>query len=436
MPDLSFPLANGPYLAGTLLTKPLAYNSIALLGDSRNDQATSGGAIGNGLTRTRTATHWLNWFNALNNQPLALVAKYALSGTLTSALDGQITSLLAVSPRPQFAAIWSGVNDLAAAVTAAAAFTNIQNACTRLLSYGITPIVFLEPGSTTFTTSALMVQLFALNERLRSFSEVNRGVLVFDTTTTIWDSTGAAWTATPAPVFKTGYSIDGTHLNNLGGYNLGVAFGTWFSNVVRSVDAQPATIGEFIFANNPLTAVLNGLFNTTSGGATSGSGTLSSGTVPANWTLNLGAASSTSTLSTASGTAGNVLTNVITVPGATTLKLSQDAPSAAKSAAAIGDYFQAEWTLTVSAGTNLQGINIIHEYNDGTNTFTFYDMYCQSSAANGPQAYGPIQCTPFAMQLTTTPSGWITTRIEIVFSGAGGATVAMSRVRNRKRLFS
>jgi len=41
------------------------------------------------------------------------------------------------------------------------------------------------------------------------------------------------------------------------------------------------------------------------------------------------------------------------------------------------------------------------------------------------------------MTLTSLPAGgWITTRVEIVFSGAGGATVGMGRVRNRKRLLS
>jgi hypothetical protein len=424
----------------------IARNTCVLLGDSRNDQATSGGAIVNGLTRTKTALSWFNWYNALNNQPLQLVAKFAISGSQTSSVydtgsraagnapADQVASVLALNPLPQFAFIWSGINDLSNTVLPIISFANIKNGCLALLNAGITPVVFLESGSTNLNTATLIARLFEYNERLRGLGESNPQIFIFDAAAPMWDPTGAAWTATPAVVFKTGYSLDGTHPTNLAGNAIGVAFGSWFGTPTKGVESRPATFGEFIFANNPLDAVLNGLFTTTTGGATSGAGTLSSGTVPANWTLNLGAAGSTSTLSTAAGVAGNVLTNVITVTGATILKLQQDAPTAAKNAAGLGDIFQCGWELTVTAGTNLQGINVIHEYNDGTNTFTYYDMYCQASAANGPQAF-TVQCQPLPMTLTSLPaSGWITTRIEIVFSGAGGATVGMGRVRNRKRL--
>jgi hypothetical protein len=410
-----------------------------LLGDSRNDQATSGTVLLNGLTATKTALHWLNWYNALNNQPLQLTSKFALSGTLTSALAGQITSLLLTSPLPEFAFIWSGVNDLAQSVLPLTSFNNVKAACITLLNNGITPVVFLDTGSTSLNTATLISRLFEYNERLRGLADSDSRILVFNACATVWDPTGANWTGTPAPVFKTGYSADGTHLINLGGYNLGVDFGTWFTPATTKVnDSRPLTIGEYVFANNPLTMIANGLFTTTSGGTTGGSGTVSSGTVPASWTLNTGAAGTAHALSTAGGAAGNVLTDVITCSGASTVKLSQDAATAARNAAALGDTYQSGWELTVSAGTNLQGINVIHEWNDGTSSHTYYDLYCQStSAGNGPQAFGPVQCQPIPMTLTTLPTGgWITTRIEIIFSGAGGATVAIDRVRHRKRLLS
>lgn len=416
-------------------TAPIARNTCALLGDSRNDQAFSGGALSNGLKRTKTALHWLHWFNALNGQKLACIASYAVSGSRTSDLDGQITNLLALTTLPQFAFIWSGVNDLSNSVTALTAFTNVSNACTRLLSAGITPVVFLEPGSTSFTTSALVAALFEYNERLRGLAHSNRAVFVFDTTSTMWNPTGAAWTSTPAPVFKTGFSLDGTHPTNLAGNALGAAFGAWFPGIILGVDTRPACIGEFLFANNPFNAIVNGLFTTTTGGSTGGSGTLASGTVPASWSLNTGASGTSVSLATAGGAAGNVLTATITTTQASTVKLSQDVTTTVKNAAAINDIFQAGYELTVSGGTALRGINVIHEYNDGTNTFTYYDLYCQASAADGPQAFGPIVCIPSQMVITTTPSGWITTRIEAVFSGAGGATISVARARFRKRLF-
>jgi len=277
----------------------IARNTCVLLGDSRNDQATSGGAIINGLTRTKTALNWFNWYNALNNQPLQLIAKYAVSGSLTSALDSQITNTLNINPLPQFAFIWSGVNDLSNSVLPLVSFTNVKAACLRLLSSGITPIVFLESGSTSLNTATLVARLFEYNERLRGLAETNPLIFVFDAAAAMWDPIGAAWTATPAVVFKAGYSVDGTHPSNLAGNALGSAFGTWFGTPTKGVESRPATIGEFIVANNPLDAVLNGLFTTTTGGTSGGSGTLAGGTVPANWGLNTGATGTSVTLSNA-----------------------------------------------------------------------------------------------------------------------------------------
>src|SRR5574343_725781 len=100
-------------VAGTPNSLPAALSAVgrgavskstcALLGDSRNHQFCSGGAIANGLTRTKVAVHWLTWFNALNGQPLSVLANYAYSGTKTYDLDGQITSLLSLSTLPEFA---------------------------------------------------------------------------------------------------------------------------------------------------------------------------------------------------------------------------------------------------------------------------------------------------------------------------------------------
>lgn len=422
---------------GTFQLGQVATGTAALLGDSRNDQQSNGVVTYGAIGRTKTATHWFNWYNALNNQPLTLHSKYAVSGSLTTALDGQVTSLLALSsPLPQFAFIWSGVNDIATGNTALSAFANLSAACLRLINNGITPVVFTDPGATSLNTSARLVQLFEYNERIRGLGESNRKVLVFDTTAVLWDGSAASWTTTPAPAFKTGYSFDGTHLINLGGYNLGLAFGTWFANRVLPFDARSACVGEMVNANNPLALIANGMFTATTGGTTAGAGSLT-GPVPASWTYNRGAnAGTATTISTAANANGfgNDLTLAITTTAADTTRLMQDLASGVRTGLAVGSIVQAGFEIVVTGGANLQGVNVRHEYNDGSSSHTYYDLYCQTAnSGNGPQAYSVV-VQPDQMTITSVPSGWVSAILDFVFSGAGGATVVVRRAKYRRKL--
>ena len=411
----------------------IAAGTCALLGDSRNDQFGSGAAVINGLTRTKTAVHWLNWYNALNNQPIKPLAKFAVSGSFTVALDNQITSLLALNPLPEFGFIWSGVNDYGQATPAATSALNVFNAAIRLCNAGITPVVFLESGATNLNTSAAIAWLFEFNERLRGFCDGNRRVLCFDPTQVLWEPAGAAWTTTPAPAFKLGHMADAVHPGNLGGFNLGVAFGLWLGPKIAPFESRMTTLGEMVFANNPNALITNALFTTVSGGSSSGAGAIT-GTVPASWAYNKGASAATATtVTTPAGSHGNDLTLAITTTGADTTRLSQDAAAGPKAACVVGSILEFGVEVVVSAGTNLQGVNVAHEYNDGTASYTFYDLFCQNSGAgNGPQAF-TIQAQPIPATVGTTPSGWITSRLEFVFSGAGGATIVIRRAKFRKK---
>lgn len=424
-------LQNGQIIASGV--GKVAVGTCVLLGDSRNDQHSTGTVIAYGNKRTKSAVHWLNWYNALSNQPINVLAKYAVSNTQTSDLAGQVASVLALPVLPQFAFIWTGVNDWSGSVTASVAASNIADSCYLLGNAGITPVVFSESGTTAMTSVASITWLFEFNERLRDLADNNRKILLFDTGATLWDPSAATWSSTPVPNFKAGYLTDATHPGNLGGYNLGVAFGTWFSGRVTPFESRSSVLGEMVFANNPLALIANGLFTTTTGGTSSGSGAVV-GNVPASWNLAKGAAGSSTTISASAGSHGNDLSLVMTTGGADTIKLTQDVAAGPKAAAAIGDILQAGAEIVVSAGTNLQGVNCIHEYNDGSASYTYIDLYCQvASAGNGPQAY-TATLQPFPMTLSTTPSGWITTRLEWVFSGAGGATTLLRRAKFRKRI--
>jgi hypothetical protein len=405
--------------------------SFALVGDSRNDQQSSSGG------KNRPALNWYNRWNAMAAQPAKMIGKFAMSGTQTSALAGQVALILELPYRPQFTVILSGVNNYGT-TTAATAAADISAACQMLLAAGITPIVFNETGATAFTGAPAIAWLFELRDRLSSMAYDDRRIWLFDPAQTLWDSTGAAWTTTPAPVFKAGYLGDGTHTTNLGAYQLALAFNTWVGSRIPAFDLRCAAIGEAVNANNPLSLIANGLFTTTTGGATAGAGVIASGTVPASWTYNRGTRADTSTSITyVAGAYGNDLTLAVTTTGADTVKLIQDLPGGIRGALAVGNVLQCGYEVEASAGTNLQGIQAVHEYNDGTTTSTYYDLYAGAQAANppgnGPQAFGPDVLQPPVIVLPSLPTGWCTTRLEAVFSGAGGATIKVRRARFKKR---
>jgi hypothetical protein len=418
----------------------VAAATCTLLGDSRMDQQSSAAVNSLGIGRTKGANHFLNWYNALNNQPLKVTSKFAVSGSLTSDLNGQITNLLASSTSlalPQFAFIWSGINDLVAvpAVTAAVCAANVTAACNRLLGYGITPVVFLDTGSTSLNSAAKLQSLFEYNQRLRDTVDANRRILMFDPTATVWDATASTWASTPIVTFKSGYvAADGVHMINIGSYNLAVAFGAWFSGRVAPLDTRIATQGEMVNANNPLAYIVNPLFTTTTGGAVAGSGGLT-GNVPGSWTLYKGAVASTATtITTPAGAYGNDLTLAITTAAADVVHVYQDVAAPVRSATAIGTILQEGFEIDIASGTNFTGVEIKQEWNDGTSTYTYYDLYCPGGTdGNGPQGPYTVYGSPNPMTITAVPSGWITCRVTFRFSGAGGVTAKIRRASYRAK---
>jgi len=402
-----------------------------IFGDSRDDQQSSG------LGKTQPALNYWNHFQAITGQRIKLLGKYAVSGSKTYDLAGQIATAVATGVFPQYAVILSGVNNWGV-TSAKSAADDIDAARKTLLSYGITPIIFNEVGAPSgFVTSAAIAWLFELRQRISDICDGDRRTMLYDPAPVLWDATAAGWTTTPAVVFKAGVSVDNTHTGNYGAGLLGADFATWFGSRLPPFEQRSACIGEMVNANNPLALIQNGLFTSQSGGSTAGAGTISSGTVPAGWTYNRGASAATAITYTA-GAVGNDLTLAVTTSAADTVKLSQDVATGPKNALVVGDTIQATCEIEVSGATNLMGVHLIHEYNDGTSTSTFYDLYAGKTSdvpapGNGLQAYGPYLLKPPACVLAALPAGWVTIRIEAVFSGAGGATIKVRRAALRKK---
>lgn len=407
--------------------------SIVLLGHSKHDQYTQA----NGATAS--GTNYFTWFQALNNHPFKVLGKFALSGTKTDALDGQVTQTLALSQAPQYASIYSGVNDYGT-YTPTQAAANIRTAARRLLNYGITPIVVLEDGTAGQTGASYLTWLFELQERIRSICEADRRIWMFDPTPTLWDPAGANWTSgSPTVAYRSGYVWDNTHTSVSGAYNLGVAFGAWIAGRVVGFEARAASLVDSINASNPLALIANGMFTTTSGGTTNGTGTIT-GNVPGSWVYSKGASAGTATTFSYGANAngfGNDLTMVVTTTAADVVTLSQDVAATPRGLLNIGDVLQGGAEVVVSAGTNLRGVYLRLDATDGTTLLQYYDLYCGAngdSTGNGPQAVGPLTLENLLLTLSIVPSAWVSLRLFAVFSGAGGATVVVRKAKLRKRI--
>ena len=405
--------------------------TFALLGDSRNDQASISAINSLGIGRTSPAYNYFNWANALNARQFDLVAKFAISGSQSSALDGQVTQVAALTLKPKFSIIFCGVNDLAVSVSASTIATNIINAANRLIGYGITPIIFLECGSTSLTQTQL-AQLFQLNERLISYADSTTGVIYYDPRNMLWNPTSSA----TAVVFNAGYSTEGTHTNTIGAYWLGKDFGTFMSKLLPKRERRAMSIAEYNTTSNPLTLLNNGLFTTATGGTATTIGVVGgNATPPAGWTIQ-GAATSNANMTTVARADGfgNDFQTTITTTGADTIQIKQDAAAGQRGAVNVGEYMQTQGEISVSGTlTNFTGIRVRHEYNDGTTTYTFYDLYIDATTGQIPEGFTAIVEPPKAL-FSTAPSGWVTTRYDIVTSGAAsGLVVKLGRCRTTRK---
>jgi hypothetical protein len=400
-------------------------NTFGLIGDSRNDQQSISTIIANGVSRTFTGYSYFNWANALNNRKFNVIANFALSGSLSSALAGQISSILAMNRRPRFVIIYSGVNDLAASDTAVNIAANIISAANTLITNGMTPIIFLEAGSTSLTQT-MVAQLNALNVRLETYARNTNGVILYDPRPVVWNPTSSA----TAVVFKTGYAPDGTHTATPGAYYLGKDFGTFIAGFLPKREPLAKAISDFNTTSNPLVLNANGLFTTTTGGTVTTIGVVGgNATPPSGWTIT-GAATSNANLSTearADGVGNNVIIGVTTA-GADTINLRNDTATAQRNAVSVGELMRSAVEVSVSGTlTNFCGIRVRHEYNDGSATHVCYDTYIDSTNGTIPEEFTAV-LEPPDLVFSTAPTGWISTYLTIICSGAvSGLVVKFGR---------
>jgi lysophospholipase L1-like esterase len=315
-------------------------------------------------------------------------------------------------------------------------FQNIQWAVQQFLQNGGQKVIlFLESGAEVFGTGQIAATI-DLNQRIREFAEVTRGVLLHDAWTLMHNP--AASTASTLR-FKTGYAAEatgsGTHESNLGAYMGGKVLANLITANYAELPFLPSDVNEItsITLNNLL---LNPLFMTTSGGTGSGSNGVT-GTIPGSWTVDRfgGGGTQTVAVSTgapADGSPGNECVLACTFAAAgDTIRLRQD-PLPANWA--IGDIVEGVACVVIDAGaTSLAGIQMDLQLNDGTTTNSITDLK--------PLDNNPIGFDGCTLYLKTPPflvtakgaGAFMTMRLYAIGSGAGTATIRWRSVQVRKR---
>lgn len=409
----------------------------SMIGDSRTADLTLG--VG---TNSR---NWFNWACAYYKQAPRLVGRYGVSGKRTDEFLTNGNFELAVFDSAQFLIFgYPAVNDITQALAgytdfwgrditlanvAATAVDNVIMYAKKAISYGKAVIILTEPGSTSFT-AAQTAQCHEFNRLLKSRAQEVAGAILYDPCPLLWNPTAS----TTQIAFRTNYSGDGTHAQQMAGRAVGIDFATNVLPVLLpKVDTAPANTSDNA-ANGTLQLFRNPLFNVLTGGTTGGNITLSSGTVPANITISGSAAAGLATTITSAANAngfGNDVTFAFTSTGAVNARIDLAANLADW---LLTDTFEGRIEVDIAPGaTNTNGVHAATNLQTDAGTNAMYSMY---AAGDGPTS-GPMITTGDTglthrtlrggVPANSTAKSSVNLRILVAFSGAGACTITLRR---------
>jgi len=414
-----------------LSAQPNAFG-FSMIGDSRTDDLFVG-----------TGTNSRNWFNqacAYYKQTPVLVGEY---GVASKRSDEYLTNgnfELALADSAQFLIFgYPAVNDIGAAFAgytdtfgraitlanvASMVADNIITYAKRAVAYGKKVIILTEPGSTTHVATQV-AQVHEFNRILKTRVAEVPGAILYDPCPILWNPTSSSTLIG----FRTNYSGDGTHAQQIAARAVGLDFATnVLPAVLPKVDTAPASTSDTV-ANGTNQLFRNPLFSTLTGGVTGGNITLSSGTVPANVTISGSAAATLAVTITSASNAqgfGNDVTFAFT--WASTVNARIDLTTT------VGDWnltdqFESRIEMDIAAGSTAVGVHTetLVQTNAGTN-----DLWGLYSANSGPMSTAGDTGLVFRTRKGGVVAGSVTKtavqqRIQVTGTGAGACTITLRR---------
>ncbi len=412
------------------LTNPYGFD---MIGDSR----TADLIIGNGLN----SRNWFNQACARYNQVPLLIGAYGAAGKRSDQYLTNGNFELALASTSKWLIFgYPAVNDISQSATgytdtfgraitagnvAAYACDNIISYAKRAVSAGKSVIILTEAGATTLA-AAQVASVHEFNRLLKLRIAEVPGAILYDPCPLIWNATSSATLI----AFKTNFSGDGTHAQQMAARVVGIDFAQKvLPSLIPADDFTNANISDSV-ANGTNQIYRNPLFNTLTGGTAGGNFTLTSGNIPANMTISgsasAGLAATITSAANASGY-GNDITLNFSSTGAVGARIDLTLTTT-------------DWNLTdllegfidmdvASGGTNVSGVyaEMMIQTDAGTN-----DLWANYSGNSGPMA----TTGDTGLRLRTRKGGVVSgsaskvaaqMRIWVLFSAAGSQSITLRR---------
>ncbi len=391
-------------------------NTVCLLGDSR--MANCNYIAGNAAYALDTS--WLHWAQALAGADISLLGNDGVGGETTTQILARVGTVVAKAPAVCF--VIGGFNDFAAGANAAAATAilatvtaNLTAIFTALNNAGIF-IVYLSNTAYSGASACIKAGITPSDIWAQRYFKtyVDRGRFIDMMQPTTETTTGA---------FKTSASQDGIHLSNYGAYLAGNA--SLQSAVAEIFPPLRLPSSPFdVIATSALSSqvLANPLFNGTTG--TLGAGITGTSKVAASWvTARTGSLTAVMDLVAGDESAVAQQATITSTANNETFTLTSASFGAS---CTVGDILTSVARIKVASATNLKRVRVfVQDYGSGDS----YSAWGQSSGGSASDYNLPAAFTikPQSLPCPVVNIGTIVVTIEFVFSGAGGAVVAIER---------
>lgn len=402
-------------------------NRMAIAGDSR-----AAAAFIDPSKRIAGGGSGIQWAIALSQQRVSIAGAFGVSGLRTDQiLATQLAPALATNAGLLY--IYAGLNDIGMdyptqATSGAAAAANLITMCNEAVRAGMTVILEQEIGSQSIG-AIRQVQVMELRQRLREYAERTPRVYLHDGAPTLLDQDAS----TTVMAFRTGYSYDGVHLNNRGGYYHGKSLLSLINAVVPPRYAsvyntfETPSQGRWQLLPNPL-------YVPSSGGSV-GAGI--TGTVPASCNVaRSGAATATVSVAADPDGFGNNVSMACTFTAAGEIvRLGQDVAIANWSP---GDVIEGGALVQVSAPVGFSGAAALLQVNGDSVSYdnaAVFPIDANASQKTGPdEGYTALLVTqPFTVPAMVS-KGWCTLHVRATAEMAGSVTLKVLRSFIRRRV--
>jgi lysophospholipase L1-like esterase len=347
---------------------------------------------------------------------------FGVAGNTTAQMLARLPDVItaAKAANARYVVVRGGFNSIAAGLSAATAFADIQSICDALIAQQIQPIPVLDTGAginpssgQPYLNEAAGAQLNQFNVLLQAYAD-SKGIPAFDPRPAVLSSAPGVYPF----VFKSGHSEDNLHPNLRGARAEGVALWAFMQPLIGTAPSLRFT-GADVLANPTLA--------TTTGGTL---GTGATGTVPAGYTATAReAAGATAVISTNLRTDGRrEIVMQITTGTTPPTFLAQQAFSLEQATLAgigMGDVFEGGAEITIDAGaTGLTGVSAFARFIGPNAGFVIqYDTFPDVNGAFGT-VEGDLTFTsraaPVVVTEAPTSAGWF---CRAYFGAAGSATV-------------